>query len=112
MDPWKTPIGTPCSDSCGIFLLRKPGEYKLVIGIGSLHADDRTGFLATSPENADDPYERHGRSGGQGQPLKCYLPKHGINEEKIGPLLQPSAESSAAVACGRGQRRLRQSVCT
>ena len=107
--PWKTPIGTPCSDSCGIFVLGKPGEYKLNIGIKSLHADDETGILAQAPtgfrtgpaavaDRAADPFDRHERNGGPGQPLSTYLPKKGDLVEKLGPSLEPSAESGAAVA--------------
>ena len=107
--PWKTRIGAPCSDSCGILLLGKPGEYKLATGIRSLHADDETGILAQTPAGfrtgppavaarGTDPFDRHERNGGPGQPLTCYLPKKGSMEEQIGPSLQPSAESAAAVA--------------
>ena len=78
--PWKTTDGIPCSDSCGIFILGKPGEYKLNIGINSLHADDETGILAQAPtrlktgpaavaDKAADPFDRHERNGGPGQPL-------------------------------------------
>ena len=102
--PWKTSIGAPCADSCGIFCLRKPGEYKLAVGMPRLGADDETGILARAPPSSKvdgdkkAPFDIHERQGGPGQPLSVFLPKKGSLDEKLGPTLTPSAESGAAVA--------------
>jgi len=96
--PWETRIGTPCSDSCGIFLQGKPGEYMRAPGIRSLHADDEAGILAQTPAGfrtgppavsarGVDPFDRHERNGGPGQPLTCYLLKKGSMEEHISPFV-------------------------
>ena len=45
--PWKTSLGTPCADSCDIFCLRKPGVFKLEVGLPDLHNDNETGFRWT-----------------------------------------------------------------
>ena len=42
--PWKTPMGMPMSDSCGIFFINMPGEYTLAKGLMHLH-DEPGGIL-------------------------------------------------------------------
>ncbi len=44
--PWKSyPIGTPMADTCGIFVVDKPGGYKLVKSVMDIHDNDDTGIL-------------------------------------------------------------------
>ena len=43
--PWKMWNGTPCADTCGIFFLHRPGQYKLNKGLEDLHAKNPNGIL-------------------------------------------------------------------
>jgi hypothetical protein len=89
--PWRTPRGTPCSDSCGIFVLNKPGLYQLENGLDDLHDRDPSGILwagaktnwyggfRVPAKNTDgvaaDTYKVFQEEAGPGFPLTKYLPK-------------------------------------
>ena len=109
--PWKTEVGGPAADSCGIFFLNKPGTYKLCTDATHLHADTPQGYLyRTGPPpgfaeaavaadrrpTEDDPYHTHIRASGPGQTLDTYLPKKGPMLQKLGPSFDPSRGSAVA----------------
>ena len=107
--PWKAPDGTPCADSCGIFVLNLPGSIRLVKGLCDLHDQNPSGILwagATKtwlghqrcpvpiPDGAKDDFRRFETNAGPGFPLKTYLPKgEGVRralEETLTPTLNQS----------------------
>ena len=106
-------FGQPCAGACGIFCLRRPGVYKLEVGLPDLHQNDKTGFLWTwsfigktsSPavavedeeSNRAGPFDVHEQNAGPGHNVTCYLVKKDTFDHKARPTLTPS-DASAAVA--------------
>ena len=111
--PWKAKEdGEAMADSCGIFFLNAPGEYRLCRNLGHLHEDDGRGILSHVPAEQDlyaHCYDRIPRDNGPGMGLHVYLPKAERDlRVKIEPSLQRSEQSmavvqafGAAVAAGR-----------
>ena len=103
--PWKTPLGQPMSDSCGMFFINMPGEYTLAKGMEDLHAEPG-GILhkaapAVAGAEVDDGFDRIDPSGGPGMSFETFLPKNESNlRRKLLPSLEPSPASSDATAEG------------
>ena len=103
--PWKSLDGRPMSDSCGIFFVNLPGEYKLYHGLSCLHAEGDTGLFYKSSsvvagQRADIGYDRIEEKAGPGMPLKTYVPKGDDVDNwdmKIRAFLTPCAKSAALV---------------
>ena len=89
---WRGLDGALCLDSCGIFVLKRPGQYVLEWPLAtSLHAKDPTGVLfkaksvicdrhvnrhptaaAERPDEVHPPtFRRHKIAGGPGQKIEC-----------------------------------------
>ena len=106
--PWKTPLGQPMSDSCGMFFINMPGEYTLAKGMEDLHAEPG-GILhkaapAVAGAEVDDGFDRIDPAGGPGMSIKLFLPKNESNLlRKLQPSLEPSPASSDATAGGKGR---------
>ena len=91
------------SDSCAVFFVNLPAEYRLHHGLDCLHARDETVLFYTSRSavagrHADEPYDRIAEKAGPGMPLKTYVPKGDAVENwdaKIRKFLTPSTESAA-----------------
>ena len=104
--PWKTPLGQPMSDSCGMFFINMPGEYTLAKGMEDLHAEPG-GILhkaapAVAGAEVDDGFDRIDPSGGPGMSFETFLPKNESNLlRKLQPSLEPSPASSDATAWGQ-----------
>ena len=77
--PWKAKDdGEAMADSCGIFFLNAPGEYRLCRNLGHLHEDDGRGILSHVPAEQDlhaHYFDRIPRDSGPGMGLHIYLPK-------------------------------------
>ena len=105
--PWKDLDGQPMSDSCGIFFVNLPGEYKLHHGLSCLHTADDTGlFYNSGPAVAGrldgQAYDRIDKNTGPGKPLSTYVPKGKDTDvanwdAKIRPFLTPCAKSADLV---------------
>ena len=108
--PWKTPLGQPMSDSCGMFFINMPGEYTLAKGMEDLHAEPG-GILhkaapAVAGAEVDDEscWKTIDPSGGPGMSFETFLPKNESNlRRKLLPSLEPSPASSDATAGGKGR---------
>ena len=106
--PWKTPLGQPMSDSCGMFFINMPGEYTLAKGMEDLHAEPG-GILhkaapAVAGAEVDDGFDRIDPVGGPGMSIETFLPKNESNLlRKLQPSLEPSPASSDATAGGKGR---------
>ena len=91
--PWKRNDGEPCADSCAIFFLNRPGQYKLTKGLKDLHSKDAGGLLfrdaavAAGGENAFAVFTENG----PGVPLENY---HGDLRTTLTPTLDESAIES------------------
>ena len=107
--PWKAlEDGEAMADSCGIFFLNAPGEYKLHRALGDLHDRDDRGILSDvrdaghvhdrRPRASRHPTDWIPKQAGPGQPLDVFLPKAADLREKIEPSLQESQESSQMLA--------------
>ena len=106
--PWKTPMGMPMSDSCGMFFINMPGEYTLTKGMEDLHAEPGGILHKAAPTVAgaavDDGFDRIDPAGGPGMSIKLFLPKTESNwRKKLQPSLEPSPASSVATAGGKGR---------
>ena len=93
---WRGLEGAPCLDSCGIFVLNRPGEYILCWGPSAVHDNDETGLL-WQPSSDLTPrrggYNRHDENkGGPGHPYHCYYPKQDARAHLM-DLLTASEES-------------------
>ena len=104
--PWKAlEDGEAMADSCGIFFLNAPGEYKLHRALEDLHDTDDRGILSDVHDAGHvhyaDYYDRIPKQAGPGQPLDVFLPKAADLREKIEPSLQESQESSLTLAEAR-----------
>ena len=103
--PWKSLDGTPMSDSCGIFFVNLPGEYKLYNGLACLHAEGDTGLFHKSSSSLavgreECGYDRIEAKAGPGMPLKTYVPKGDDVDNwdmKIRKFVTPCAKSAALV---------------
>ena len=99
--PWKSEDGEPMADSCGIFFIDTPGEYKLHHGLDDIHDDTEDGVLYIESAVAGSLESRRfdyiPANGGPGQALSCYLPKMKALDDKLKDFLTPSAESAIAV---------------
>ena len=91
---WRTEDGVPAADSCGIFRLGKPGEYKLEFGPDQLPAFLK---MAAVADDKSKPIHVHKENGGPGQPLVRFLPKGMLVNDKVAETLRPSFESGTAV---------------
>ena len=119
--PWKAPDGTPMADSCGIYVVKRPGAHKLHMGLERLHDKSCEGILWTQKSGVDDHgmdeggFDVHTVDGGPGQALKTYLPKKADLNEKLRGFLQPTpiphqdmggaAEKGKSKGAGKGKDR-------
>ena len=104
-----------CADSCGVFVIGKPGEYTLSCGLTRLHKEAPLGLLrewnvarqllAESPFTA---YDVHETNGGPGQSLATYLPKGKDFEAKLRPTLTPSTELAAVAVLAEETETVRK----
>ena len=100
--PWKArEDGEAMSDSCGIFFLNAPGEYRLHRALEDLHDTDARGILSDADVMHTVDYDLIPRKSGPGQPLDLYLPKAADLREKIKPSLTASHQSLATLAEAR-----------
>ena len=103
--PWKSPMGLPMSDSCGIFFIDAPGEYTLHKGLDDLHDRTEHGILHKAEGRmaeelaAGDGFDRIDVNGGPGMALSQYLPKKMESHLKLKESLKPSQESEQVVRC-------------
>ena len=97
--PWKSPDGTPCADSCGIFFVNRPGLYTLKKGLKDLHANDESGILWSTPEDSSQTsttcFDVFEEKNAPGFPLTRYLPKDSLVVESIKETLTPSTRPEA-----------------
>jgi len=108
---WKSLDGLPCSDSCGIWLLKTPGLYNLVKTVDCIIEDDdgneaslltvsKTQDLTTPLKEDAGGWPRFARNGGPGAPLHCYQPETHHNNARSPPTqhirasLTPSEQSA------------------
>ena len=102
---WRGWDGTPCLDSCGIFVLNRPGEYTLRWPLSALHDRDETGLLfarksvigeigyrnrskaeapaaagASSSPASEPTYWHYRQTVGPGKQYDCYYPKKDARE--------------------------------
>ena len=118
--PWKSTTGQPMSDSCGIFFVNLPGEFRLHNGLSCLHSMDHTGLFykdrpAVAGRVKGQTYDRAVNNAGPGKPLEAYVPK-GTSEvnwlNKIKPFLMPCEASAALVGrYGHVKQRGLNSFC-
>ena len=128
---WRGLDGAPCLDSCGIFVLNRPGEYTLCWPLSALHDRDETGLLfasksvigvtgykdtskaeapaaagASSSPASEPRYWHHKRTLGPGQPYDCYYPKKDAREH-LQDLLTLSEESKGQIQAKEREKQRR-----
>ena len=102
--PWKSLEGDPMLDSCAIFILKRPGRYKLDTTLEMIHDRDESGFLRKaesicrggdlcSSGGDEHGWHRHSSNQGPGQRLSAYLPKDVDPYRKLEMSIAPSNAS-------------------
>ena len=59
---WRGMDGTPCLDSCGIFVVNRPGEYRLAYPFSAAHDNDDAGLLSKGESAIGTGYSSQGRA--------------------------------------------------
>ena len=128
---WRGLDGTPCLDSCGIFVLNRPGEYTLCWPLSAVHDRDETGLLfarksvigvtgyrnnskaeapavagASSSPASEPTYWHHKQTLGPGKPYACYYPKKDAREH-LQDLLTLSEESERQIQAKEREKQRR-----
>ena len=128
---WRSLEGAPCLDSCGIFVLDRPGEYSLRWPLSAVHDKDETGLLfsgksvigdgeyrntskaeapaaagASSSPASEPKYWRHSVNKGPGKPYHCYYPKKDAREH-LKDLLTPADDSRAQIQAKAEEKQRR-----
>ena len=122
---WRAVRGLLCH---AIFCLRKPGLYKLEVGLQNLHADDENGILALCRfgwERAETavagevdgekaiPFHIHDKEGSPGHPLFRYLrTTDGLPEQApySNPVCRKRRSCGTRGNAGQGKRQHREQI--